>query len=196
MPINQPTKPPARPAKGTVRIIAGLWRSRRLAVVDVAGLRPTGDRVRETLFNWLQSYISGASCVDLFAGTGALGFEAASRGAEKVVMVERNRQAFACLVNNVELLDASTVQLRHGDALAWLDSQSGDRYNILFVDPPFSDSLHAEVLLKIQQSGCLSAGGFVYLETPVSMVAPELPTGWSLWKGKIIGDIRLQVFRR
>ncbi len=187
---------PSESDKGSVRIIAGEWRSRRLPVVDVAGLRPSGDRSRETLFNWLAPFIPGAKCSDLFAGTGALGFEAASRGADSVIMVESNSRVVAHLRNNIDLLNASQVSVNHGDALAWLDLQAPDSYNIIFVDPPFQDHLHELVLQKIEKSACLKEDGFVYMETPALQAGPALSPGWSNWREKVMGDVRLQVFRR
>ena len=182
--------------KSSVRIIAGQWRSRRLPVVDVAGLRPSGDRSRETLFNWIQAFIPGSKCADLFAGTGALGFEAASRGAASVAMVERDANVVRHLRDSAALLEADQVVITHGDALAWLDEQSPGTYKIIFVDPPFKDQLHNDVLDKIDQSNCLKPGGLVYVESPASQTAPQTPEGWSSWREKVIGEVRLQVFRR
>ncbi len=186
---------PVRTDRGSVRIIAGQWRSRRLPVVDVPGLRPSGDRSRETLFNWLQAYIPGTNCADLFAGTGALGFEAASRGAAAVAMVESNSRVLEHLQNNSELLGASQVSLHHGDALLWLEKQPPDSYGMLFVDPPFQDRRHELVLQKIEQSACLQTGGFVYLETPATQSQLKLPPRWSIWREKVLGEVRMQVMR-
>jgi 16S rRNA (guanine966-N2)-methyltransferase len=182
--------------KGSVRIIAGQWRSRRLPVVDVPGLRPSGDRSRETLFNWIQAFIPGSICADLFAGTGALGFEAASRGASSVAMVERDANVVRHLRDSAALLEADQIEITHGDALSWLDEQPPGTFKIIFVDPPFKDQLHSEVLEKIEQSNCLKQGGLVYVESPASQTTPETPGGWLSWREKVIGDVRLQVFRR
>ena len=187
---------PEKPGNSSIRIIAGEWRSRRLPVIDVPGLRPSGDRSRETLFNWLQAHIPGSKCVDLFAGTGALGFEAASRGAVSVALLERDSRALAYLGRSKDLLNAEQVSIHHGVAMRWLDEQDADTYNIIFVDPPFQEDLGEAVLQKIAQSECLVAGGFVYLESPASKVAPAPPPGWSIWKEKGLGEVRMQVFRR
>ena len=186
----------SRNDKGSVRIIAGQWRSRRLPVPDIPGLRPSGDRSRETLFNWIQVHIPGAACADLFAGTGALGFEAASRGAASVDMVERDARAARHLNDSVALLDAGRVSVHQADALARLKQQSAGSFNIMFVDPPFQDQLHDEVLEAIEQSACLGEGGLVYVESSSQDTAPRAPAGWLCWKEKVIGDVRLQVFRR
>jgi 16S rRNA (guanine966-N2)-methyltransferase len=186
----------SRADKGSVRIIAGQWRSRRLPVVDVPGLRPSGDRSRETLFNWIQAFVPGSKCADLFAGTGALGFEAASRGASSVAMVERDTNVVRHLRDSAALLEADQVEITHGEALSWLDEQSAGTFKIIFVDPPFKDQLHGEVLEKIEQSNCLKQGGLVYVESPASQTAPDTSEGWSCWREKVIGEVRLQVFRR
>jgi 16S rRNA (guanine966-N2)-methyltransferase len=186
---------PAKTGKGSVRIIAGQWRSRRLPVLDLPGLRPSSDRCRETLFNWLQPFVAGASCVDLFAGTGALGFEAASRGAADVKMVEINTAAYQQILSNIELLKATRITAHRENALKWLDSQSSESIDLIFVDPPFQDELHGEVLDKIHQSGCLAPKGLVYVESPALQNAPIPPAGWSTWRDKIVGEVRLQVFR-
>jgi 16S rRNA (guanine966-N2)-methyltransferase len=185
---------PRKTDSGSVRIIAGEWRSRRLPVIDIPGLRPSGDRSREILFNWLQAYIPGARCADLFAGTGALGLEAASRGASAVTLVESNKRVTTHLQVSIEMLEAAHVSLYHGDALTWLKSQAQQSLDIIFVDPPFADGIHEEVLKLIGQSGCLAEGGFVYLETAASQVLKSRPEGWSLWREKEIGDVHLQVF--
>jgi 16S rRNA (guanine966-N2)-methyltransferase len=186
---------PSKPDSGSVRIIAGQWRSRRLPVADVQGLRPSGDRARETLFNWLQAYIPGARCADLFAGSGALGFEAASRGAASVALVESNARVLDHLEKSIELLNATQVSLYHGDVLGWLGAQAPQSFDMIFIDPPFQDQLHDALLESIDRSGCLAPGGFVYLESPASRPQPVAPSGWSCWRGKVMGDVRLQVFR-
>ena len=184
------SKPP-----GLVRIIAGEWRSRKLPVADVPGLRPTGDRARETLFNWLQPNIRGAVCVDLFAGSGALGFEAASRGAKHVTLVERNARAARQLETCIELLKAEQVTLRLADGLHWLEQAPKHSIDILFVDPPFKDEMYEKVMAKIEQCACMKSGGLVYLESPVSRLSLDVPASWSCQKDKTIGQVRLQVFR-
>ena len=186
---------PSKSDRGSVRIIAGQWRGRRLPVIDVPGLRPSGDRCRETLFNWLQAYLPGAVCVDLYAGSGALGLEAASRGASAVTLVDSNAQVIRHLKKSVELLNASQVQVHHGDAQKWLEMQPVNSLDLIFVDPPFSEHIHEFVIRKIEQSGILKVGGFVYLESSALQAATITPSGWSCWREKLMGDVRLQVFR-
>jgi len=179
----------------SVRIIGGDWRGRRLQVADVPGLRPTGDRARETLFNWLQPWVAAAECADLFAGTGALGFEAASRGALSVFMVEKDRQAQAVLRESIEQLQAEQVKLHAGGAMSLILEFKPDSFDIVFVDPPFKSNLGALVLERLDKSGCVRYGGFVYIESPASVKIPP-PEGWSVWRDQELGEVRMQLFRR
>ena len=146
-----------------VRIIAGHWRGRRLPVADVAGLRPTGDRCRETLFNWLQPWLTGADCADLFAGTGALGFEAASRGAASVFMVEKHPKAQAVLRDSIEQLQAIQVRLHAGGAMSLIEDFKPDSFDLVFIDPPFDSNLAGIAFERLDRAGCVRRGGFVYI---------------------------------
>jgi len=179
----------------SVRIIGGDWRGRRLQVADVPGLRPTGDRCRETLFNWLQPWVAAADCADLFAGTGALGFEAASRGAASVLMIEKHRRAQMVLRQSIEQLQAVQIKLHEGGAMSLIDEFKPDSYDLVFVDPPFDSNLGGIVLKRLDETACVRRGGFVYVESPASTVLPA-PEGWSLWRDQQIGDVRMQLFRR
>lgn len=179
----------------SVRIISGSWRGRRLQVADVPGLRPTGDRCRETLFNWLQPWIPTANCIDLFAGTGALGFEAASRGAASIVMVEKHPRALQVLRQSIELLQAIQVQLQAGGAMSQIEGLMPDSFDIAFVDPPFDSNLGAVVLERLDKSACIRRGGFVYIESPANVSIPP-PEGWSVWRDQQMGEVRMQLFRR
>ena len=170
-----------RPAKkpGSVRIIGGEWRGRRLSVPDVEGLRPSGDRCRETLFNWLQPSLHGARCADIFAGTGVLGLEAVSRGAASAVLVERSHQAAAAILDSVALLGATgRVSVVEADALSWLAIQPAASIDIAFVDPPFASSLAEPAMQALAQSPSLRRGGIVYLESAVAHARPPAGKGW------------------
>jgi 16S rRNA (guanine(966)-N(2))-methyltransferase RsmD len=147
---------------GRVRIIGGQWRSRVLTVAPVAALRPTADRVRETLFNWLGQDLTGLTCLDLFAGSGALGFEAASRGAANVVMVERDAAAFQALAANARALDAARVELRREDGLQFLRRDSRC-FDVVFLDPPYAGGELSQALSIL--SGRIAPGGRVYAES-------------------------------
>ncbi|WP_298608732.1 16S rRNA (guanine(966)-N(2))-methyltransferase RsmD [uncultured Thiothrix sp.] len=146
-----------------LRIIGGQWRSRRLPIADVAGLRPTPDRVRETLFNWLTSVIGGARCLDLFAGSGALGFEALSREAAKVVFVEQDTRAFKQLQANVDTLGASHAQLIHADAFSYLARETVS-FDVIFLDPPFRLALPEKSLAQLLERQLISSETLIYLE--------------------------------
>jgi 16S rRNA (guanine966-N2)-methyltransferase len=159
----------AHGAANRVRIIGGQYRRRLLDFPGSAGLRPTPDRVRETLFNWLGQDLPGWRCLDLFAGSGALGFEAASRGAGQVIMIERDRAAFDALEKNRGVLGASQIDILRADALAWL-ANSREAFDLIFVDPPFDSGLAEEVLASL--SGHLKPGGQAYVEQGSEVVAP------------------------
>lgn len=179
----------------SVRIIGGDWRGRRLKVADVPGLRPSGDRCRETLFNWLQPWIAGANCADLFAGTGALGFEAASRGAATVLMIEKHPAAVDVLRRGIEQLQAGQVSLQAGGAMKRLEDFKPDSFDLVFVDPPFDSNLGGLVLERLDKAACVRRGGFIYVESPAGTMLPP-PEGWSLWRNQQLGEVRMQLFRR
>jgi 16S rRNA (guanine966-N2)-methyltransferase len=181
---------------GVVRIIGGRWRGTRLPVPDVPGLRPSGDRSRETLFNWLQAHIRGARCADLFAGSGALGLEAASRGACSVVLIEQSELAARHLRKAVERLDADIVECVHGDALGWLSEAGTGSLDLVFLDPPFGSGLDTRAIALIDQRGIVAEGGFVYLESPRDQPATVPPSGWDTWREKMLGEVRMQLFRK
>jgi len=159
----------AHGAANRVRIIGGQYRRRLLDFPGSAGLRPTPDRVRETLFNWLGQDLPGWHCLDLFAGSGALGFEAASRGAERVVMIERDRAALEALEKNRAVLGASQVSILRADALAWL-ANDRESFDLIFVDPPFDSGLAEGVLADLAVH--LKPGGQAYVEQGAEVRAP------------------------
>jgi len=178
---------------GQCRIIAGQWRGRKLDVPDVEGLRPTPDRVRETVFNWLQPYIGGSHCLDLFAGCGALGFEAASRGAMSVTMVELNSLAAKQLQENCNNLSATQCQVERTTAQQFL-AKNKNKYDIVFIDPPYQADLWTEVAQKLIDNTALSDDAVIYLECPGKADLPELPKQWQLIKEKKAGNIRYCLF--
>jgi len=179
---------------GQCRIIAGKWRGRKLDVPDVEGLRPTPDRVRETVFNWLQSNIGGARCLDLFAGCGSLSFEAASRGASNVVMVELNAVAAKQLRENCTSLSAIQCGVEKTTAQQFLSTNT-EQYDIVFIDPPYQANLWTEIALQLVSSNALSDDAIVYLECPSKADLPELPRHWQLIKEKKAGNIRYCLFQ-
>ncbi|MBI1285144.1 MAG: 16S rRNA (guanine(966)-N(2))-methyltransferase RsmD [Thiobacillus sp.] len=159
----------AHGAANRVRIIGGQFRRRLLDFPDETGLRPTPDRVRETVFNWLGQDLPDWSCLDLFAGSGALGFEAASRGAGRVVMIERDSAAVSALEKNRSLLGADAVEIVRADAVSWLASQAGT-FDLVFVDPPFDSGLSGPVLGELGTH--LKSGGYAYVEQGGEVEAP------------------------
>jgi len=177
-------------ARNQVRIIGGAWRSRRITFPPREDLRPTPDRVRETLFNWLGQDLSGKACLDLFAGSGALGFEAASRGARRVVMVESDPAVFRALGASRAALAAAAVELVKADALEFLRGDSA-RYDVVFLDPPFQSGTwpRLERLLPPR----LAPGALVYYE---SATPPDLPPGWEAWRQGRAGKVKFQLLRR
>lgn len=176
--------------RNKVRIIGGAWRSRQIAFPPAKDLRPTPDRVRETLFNWLGQDLAGKSCLDLFAGSGALGFEAASRGAQRVAMVERDPVVFKALAANRSLLRADAVELTKSDALEFLRAD-GDVYDVVFLDPPFDAGYWPRVATLLPPR--LAPGAMVYYECGV----PTRPMpGWEVWKESRAGQVRYQLLRQ
>jgi len=181
---------------GKLRIIGGKWRSRFLQVADLPGLRPTTDRVRETLFNWLQNDLPGAHCLDLFAGSGALSFESASRGAASVTMIEKQRQAAEILSVNIRDLKAENVQLLQYDALNWLNSQAATQYDVVFIDPPFDSDYLAQVCELLENNQYLSEFACIYLEMHRKQDLPVLPENWNVVREKKAGQVSYYLVRR
>jgi 16S rRNA (guanine966-N2)-methyltransferase len=175
---------------GRLRIVAGNWRSRLLDVADVDGLRPTSSRIRETLFNWLASNLQGARCLDLFAGTGALGLEALSRGAGSVVFVERSAVAVRQLRANIDVLDASDAHVLQQDALDFLENPSAKPFDIVFLDPPFAADLLEETCRLLASQRLLADGALVYLEQDRSGPEVALPETWRVTRNKTAGNVR------
>ncbi|MFN0186628.1 MAG: 16S rRNA (guanine(966)-N(2))-methyltransferase RsmD [Aquabacterium sp.] len=176
-----------------VRIIGGQWRSRLLPVADTPGLRPTPDRVRETLFNWLGQDLTGWRVLDAFAGSGALGLEAASRGAASVTMLERERLLCTVLRQGVDKLGcASTVSVQQAEAVGWMRAAPPTSFDLVFLDPPFSLPLLAPAMAAAWP--LVATSGFVYAEGP-SAWAGEMPPGWTLWRQGRAGAVHYQLLQ-
>lgn len=179
----------AKRARNELRIIGGEWRGRRLRFAGGAGLRPTADRNRETLFNWLQPLLPGSRCLDLFAGSGALGFEAASRGAAHVLLVERDRRTLEALRENIRLLEAADrVDVHGGDALSLLAGGAGQPFDILFLDPPFQDALLEPACQALASGGWCHGGTRIYMEH-ARRQTPVLPAHWQVLRERTAGDV-------
>lgn len=171
-----------------LRIIGGQWRGRKIQFPDVEGIRPTPDRVRETLFNWLAPDIHGARCLDLFAGSGAVGLEALSRGAREVVMVEREARATSYLRETGTMLGSEGLHVIQGDALHYLQGPA-EAFDIVFIDPPFRQNLLAPCLQSLQASDWLAPNALIYIEVEKELGELALPEDWSLLKQKVSGQV-------
>lgn len=175
--------------RGEIRIIGGEWRGRKLHFPNVSGLRPTPDRVRETLFNWLQFRIPGARCLDLFAGSGALGLEALSRGAAGVVFVEREPAAAAAIRATLSLLGGAHGQVEARDAFAYLAQPAPRPFDVVFLDPPYDRHWLPRLSAALESGGWLAPDARVYLEDAAERGPPDLPAGWELLRSRRAGDV-------
>lgn len=187
-----PKKKPTAHSTSQLRIIGGQWRGRKLSVADVEGLRPTGDRIRETLFNWLQQDIRGVHCLDCFAGTGALGLEALSRGAQSTVFIEHHPLAAAKVREHCKLLGIESPQYEviQNDVITWLAAPhvKPASIDIAFLDPPFSQNLWQPAIAALEKSQLLSNKAWIYIEAP-KRHSVQLPPNWEIYREKIAGDI-------
>ena len=180
-----------------LRIIAGQWRGRKLQFPSLEGLRPTPDRVRETLFNWLAADIAGSRCLDLFAGSGALGLEALSRGAAHVDLVDSAGEAISQLRQHLQLLNSSSGRLWLDRADNWLQQfnrQQQPPYDIIFLDPPFRQQLASSCIKIINERQLLSPSSWVYLEMAVEETLPVTPQHWRLHREKTAGQVCYRLF--
>lgn len=170
----------------TIRIIGGLYRGKKIHFPDIMGLRPTPDRVRETVFNWLMNDIRDARCLDAFAGSGALGFEALSRSAAEVVMIESSIVAFQSLERSADTFKQTNLHIINTDAKTYLQTIKKP-YDIIFLDPPFQSNYLAECLSIISKNNCLTEKGLVYIESPIEIALD--PKEWTIRKSKKAGQV-------
>ncbi len=175
---------------GRLRIVAGNWRSRLLDLADVPGLRPTSARIRETLFNWLAPNLPGARCLDLCAGTGALGLEALSRGAAVAVFVERSAKATHMLRANIATLEAKNAEVLQMDALDFSHAQASASFDLVFLDPPFAADMLDDLCRLLSEQKLLAGNARIYMELDKDKPEPELPEGWQVLKNKTAGNVR------
>jgi len=176
-----------------LRIIGGQWRGRKISFPAVDGLRPTGDRMRETLFNWIAPDLPGATCVDLFAGSGALGLESLSRGASWVTLLEKSRQGAQQLRANLQLLGADNATVIETNSLQWLDQPTDSRFDVVFIDPPFAAELWQQAFALLIKHQWLNAGAAIYIEAPRHQVL-EVPNDWQLHREKKAGDVCYRLY--
>ncbi|WP_457668082.1 16S rRNA (guanine(966)-N(2))-methyltransferase RsmD [Thiolapillus sp.] len=181
----------------SIRIIGGAYRGRRLSFPDVPGLRPTADRLRETLFNWLQGYIEGADCLDLFAGSGALGLEALSRGAKHVRFVDQSRAVTRQLDQNLRLLDVQDrAEVVSTDGMRLLGQDADRQFDIVFLDPPFSNDWLAQACENLERNGWLKSNSWIYLEQDSHRDGPAVPESWHVHRQAKAGQAACTLLRR
>ncbi|MFP3013866.1 MAG: 16S rRNA (guanine(966)-N(2))-methyltransferase [Arsenophonus sp. NC-QC1-MAG3] len=182
-------------SRGQIRIIGGKWRGRKLPVFDSKGLRPTTDRIRETLFNWLMPFIEDAHCLDCFAGSGALAIEALSRYAASATLIELKRSVSIQLAASLAKLEAKNAQMINRDTLNYL-AQTGTAYNVIFLDPPFRKDLLQQTAFLLEQNGWLSKNCWIYVETEIEANLGILPKNWQLHHKKFAGQIAYCLYIR
>lgn len=180
-------------AKGNIRIIAGQYRGRKLPVLMADGLRPTTDRVKETVFNWLMPYVQDATCLDCFAGSGGLGFEALSRGAKSVTFIELNKAAAQQLKENKALLKANNVDVLSTNAINFLQ-QNQQAYSLVFIDPPFRKGLAQQAAEAISSQG-LTENALIYVEMETDNNNQVMPSHWQLLKEKVAGQVVYRLYQ-
>jgi 16S rRNA (guanine966-N2)-methyltransferase len=182
--------------KNELRIIGGRWRSRKIRFPEIPGLRPTPDRVRETLFNWLRDDLDGARCLDLYAGSGALGLEAISRGAARTVLVERDARACAALQENLALLAAGReIRVVRADVERFLRSQ-GEPFDLVFLDPPFHKGLVANCCELLERGGWLTPSAKIYVEIESNLTPTPPAIGWNPLRSGTSGEVGYHLFQR
>lgn len=190
-------KKPAKKASlpGRLRIVAGKWRSRLLPIAEHEGLRPTSARIRETLFNWLTDDIAGSRCLDLFAGTGALAFEALSRGAASATLIDSSPRIVGLLQDGAALLGADNARIECADAVEYLQRPVTHRYDIVFLDPPFAADIVEECCRLLHSKGWLTDRAAVYIEQDKRREEPKLVDGWRIARAKTAGNVRYLLAR-
>ncbi|WJG09137.1 16S rRNA (guanine(966)-N(2))-methyltransferase RsmD [Aliiglaciecola sp. LCG003] len=181
---------------GVLRIISGKWRGRKLAVIDVEGLRPTTDRTKETLYNWLMPYLTDSSCLDMFAGSGSLGLEALSRYAAHVTFIEQNKAACEVIRTNLKTLSVSAdaAVVLHGDALT-LSAKLQNNFNIIFIDPPFNQGLVAKSISQLVAAELVNSGSLIYIECERENANYAVPANWQCIKDKQTQQVSSRVFQ-
>ncbi|TWX53812.1 16S rRNA (guanine(966)-N(2))-methyltransferase RsmD [Colwellia hornerae] len=193
--MNKQRKQSAKPNnKGSIRIIAGLYRGRKLPVLMAEGLRPTTDRVKETVFNWLMPYIQDSLCLDCFAGSGGLGFEALSRGASHVSFVELNKAAAQQLLENQRLLKSANVSIVNSDVLGFIEKNT-NKFDIVFIDPPFRKNLVEQTAKQLNEHS-LADNALIYVEMESEQNNQQLPINWTLLKEKIAGQVVYRLYQK
>ncbi|HIP75748.1 MAG TPA: 16S rRNA (guanine(966)-N(2))-methyltransferase RsmD [Psychromonas hadalis] len=182
--------------EGLIRLISGKWRGKKLPVILLDGLRPTTDRTKETLFNWLMYDIRDARCLDCFSGSGSLAFEALSRFAKNVVMLERDKQVAKQLQANCAMLDAENGKVVCIDSLSFLQKENEQPFDLVFIDPPFNMGLAALCCELLEKNNYLTSNALIYIETEVNLSLANLPLNWQLLKEKTTAQVAYRLYQR
>lgn len=190
-----PQRPGHTPSAGELRIIGGVWRSRKLTFPDAGGVRPTPARTRETLFNWLNFHLAGSHCLDLFAGSGALGLEALSRGAADATLVDHTPALAKALKDNLQLLNSTQGQVVCQSVDQFLARPAGQAFDIIFLDPPFRQGWLEKLFPLIASNGWVRPGSWVYVEHESEIATPAVPAQWQLHRQKTAGQVAYNLFR-
>ena len=185
-----------RPAQGQLRIIAGEWRSRRFGFTEQPGLRPTPDRVRETLFNWLSGELEGARCLDPFAGSGALTLEALSRGAHFALACDSSREVVQTLRGHLQTLECDRAEIRQQDAMSLLGTPPDQPFDVVFLDPPFRENLLEPACAALEANGWLTRYAWIYTESETAPARLQHPANWQLHREKRAGQVWYSLWRR
>lgn len=185
----------AHSGAGTIRIIGGTWRGRKISVPTLAGLRPTPDRVRETLFNWLAPHLSGARCLDLFGGSGALSFEALSRGAAHVTLIENSVDAIASIKKMGGILEIKNMDIVRADSISWLTNMPVTSVGLVFIDPPFHQNLVSPCCELLESRGWLESDALIYVEHERGG-SIEVPASWHCHRNQQAGDVTYALYKR
>ncbi len=180
---------------GFIRIIGGKYRGRKLPVKDVEGLRPTTDRVKETLFNWLMNDVRDSKVLDCFAGSGGLGFEALSRFAQSVTFLEKDKVAFEQLQKNIQAIGTADARALHTDTLLWLAKSAPEQFNLVLIDPPFRKGLAQPVCEHLEQQQWLADDALIYIEIEQELTL-SVPRNWELLKEKTAGQVSYRLYAR
>jgi len=182
---------------GSIRIIGGKWRGRKLSVLDKQGLRPTTDRVKETLYNWLMPIIQNSNCLDCFSGSGSLGFEAASRGAQSVTLLEKDKQVANQLKKNKQLIASDNIDIYVTDTFQWLDKPAQKQFDVVFIDPPFHQSLIEKTVQLLENNHWLTSSAYIYIESETNHdLTSYIPSNWYLHREKTAGQVHSYLFIR
>ena len=188
--------PKKRESRNKVKIISGRLRGRMIEFESGHGLRPTGSRSREQLFNWLSPVIQGADCADLFAGSGAISFEALSRGAARCLSIEKNFKAVIRLKHNAQKMGQGSMEIIHTDSWRLAKKNAASPFDLIFIDPPFSENYISDLCFDLEANNWLKPVGYIYIEIPSNRDLVQVPLNWQLWRRGVSGKVEILLYRR